>query len=977
MTVRNPLSRLLQRWRPGAASPATRIPAPPFAPDASDGDSEAPAPAESAAAEDAASLPEPAAPPEEPAVSEPPPEDVQEAAPDAPTVPLAFEITAHIQGLGDRKSSADGWAGRIVGTGWLEGFAVACDAPGWREHVTFQAISADRSLSPPVGGGEYCGTRGKMIPLHGFVMHVSGEAPHLAGIFCQAVFQDKFRTGLVSPGTPCVSPDHAALVAMRITADPDAADAPAQPPQNAAAPAGAQHLADRPEEPDMLEEAPPTVSLVVHLAGRGDTPGGEDGWGGNPNERRRIEGFSANHVSAGWSRDVTYKAVLADGSLGAAIKGGAYCGTRGKGQPLFGFVVEVAEGRADLAHIAYEGVFENGFKSGLLAKGQICASPSPSPLLAMRIVIGAPAAAENVRLVIWDLDDVFWGGTLTEGGIAWREENAQAVRELARRGIISSICSKNDPAEVFRVLDAHGMREHFVFPSISWDAKGPRLAALVSRVQLRPASVLFIDDNPLNRAEAAHFVPGLQLRDEHALERLLDEPLLQGKPDPDCTRLAHYRLLERRHVDRENAQGDTTQFLRDSGITVHIEHDIEAHIDRAVELINRTNQLNFTKIRLPDDPENPEAARAALRAQLSRYTVQGGLLRVRDRYGDYGYCGFYAIERNMTETERLLHFTFSCRILGMGIETWLYRKLKRPALSVTGPVLADVFDESQVVDWIGIDTDPSVGAVIEQPHQLRYVLARGACDMRALSHYFTTIADTVIEELQAARRGQLTQVGHSLITAQALRGMPAQAVADFAPLGFLPGDFETALDSPPADGPAVWLFGFNVECHTPIYRHIRTGAFLPALVTGLDVSPRAMMKGDDPGRADPDVIAHLREKFIVFGQRPDPRIDDLFRDSLRLIFSRAGEGVRIFVLLSNTLVNESDGSVVVAEHCVHHNAIINEVAGEFDNVELLAPEDFMTADEQAALENPHHFDRIVYFRLFRHIAQRVEALFKT
>lgn len=48
---------------------------------------------------------------------------------------------------------------------------------------------------------------------------------------------------------------------------------------------------------------------------------------------------------------------------------------------------------------------------------------------------------------------------------------------------------------------------------------------------------------------------------------------------------------------------DPRGFLRTSDIRLIIEHDIEPHIDRAIELINRTNQLNFTKRRLPEDIE--------------------------------------------------------------------------------------------------------------------------------------------------------------------------------------------------------------------------------------------------------------------------------------------------------------------------------------------------------------------------------------
>ena len=51
---------------------------------------------------------------------------------------------------------------------------------------------------------------------------------------------------------------------------------------------------------------------------------------------------------------------------------------------------------------------------------------------------------ESIKLVIWDLDDTFWKGTLSEGPIEAIPENIHLVQALARRGIISSICSKND-----------------------------------------------------------------------------------------------------------------------------------------------------------------------------------------------------------------------------------------------------------------------------------------------------------------------------------------------------------------------------------------------------------------------------------------------------------------------------------------------------------------------------------------------------
>lgn len=79
---------------------------------------------------------------------------------------------------------------------------------------------------------------------------------------------------------------------------------------------------------------------------------------------------------------------------------------------------------------------------------------------------------EAVRLVVWDLDETFWAGTLSEGGIEYCAKSHGIVVELARRGVPSSICSPNDRAPVEPLLRQQGLWDYFVFPSIHWGAKG-------------------------------------------------------------------------------------------------------------------------------------------------------------------------------------------------------------------------------------------------------------------------------------------------------------------------------------------------------------------------------------------------------------------------------------------------------------------------------------------------------------------------
>jgi FkbH-like protein len=107
-----------------------------------------------------------------------------------------------------------------------------------------------------------------------------------------------------------------------------------------------------------------------------------------------------------------------------------------------------------------------------------------------------PVLTDAVKLVVWDLDQTFWKGTLSEEAVTPVAENIDLVRRLAARGIISSICSKNDRESAVRELQESGVWDFFVLPSISFQPKGRSIAALIEALQLRPANVVFIDDNP-------------------------------------------------------------------------------------------------------------------------------------------------------------------------------------------------------------------------------------------------------------------------------------------------------------------------------------------------------------------------------------------------------------------------------------------------------------------------------------------------
>ncbi len=573
---------------------------------------------------------------------------------------------------------------------------------------------------------------------------------------------------------------------------------------------------------------------------------------------------------------------------------------------------------------------------------------------------------EAVRLVIWDLDETFWRGTLTEGGIAYQRHVHDIVIELARRGIVSTICSKNDYAPVQAVLEAQGIWDYFVMPSINWEPKGQRIAALVEAVQLRAPTILFIDDNTMNRQEALHYVPELQVADETIIPTLLDDPRFRGKNDAGLTRLAQYKLLAQRQAAMA-VSGDNVGFLRQSGIRVAIEYDVLTHIDRAIELINRTNQLNFTKRRLPDDTE---AARAALTALVREYDVQCGLIRVTDRYGDYGFCGFYLI-RGAHQGRQLRHFCFSCRILNMGVEAWVYAHLGRPNLVISGDVVGSV-ESGQEIDWIafGPAVKAAGGDTAGIGPGINSVFVHGGCDLAAVSHYFGMLAGEVTGRCNVFARGVDLRFDHSQFLAYASAGLTEDQKKACGLLGYLPEDFQPSLlqDAAAAD---VWLLSFWADAHFVLYQHGRSGLLLPFTVPAtLPGSGHADLTRVDPaslgervtGHWTGEALGHLQREFVFAGLSTKP----LFQANLRRLLCLAKADARIFILGANE--QEMPQARRIGPKVLAHRALnlwTAEVCEDFVHAQLINIRDFV--HDESEVQQLNHFDRMVYYRIYEHV----------
>ncbi len=580
------------------------------------------------------------------------------------------------------------------------------------------------------------------------------------------------------------------------------------------------------------------------------------------------------------------------------------------------------------------------------------------------------AFAEDIRLIIWDLDETFWDGTLTEGGITYREDHHALVKELATRGIMSSICSKNNADQIEAVLRTHDLWNYFVFPSIDWTPKGPRIAALLKQIGLRAPSVLFVDDNAMNLAQARHMNPGLNVATPDVIATLADLPEFAGRPDPALTRLAQYKINERKFTAADTLGGGTVAFLRQSNVRVFIEYDVEAHLDRAIELINRTNQLNFTKKRLPEDREQ---ARAELLRVLALNTTDAALIRVRDDFGDYGFVGFYLTFR-MHNARRFEHFCFSCRTLNMYIEHWLYNQLGRLPLDPVGEVLTDPTSRAVEVDWITPAPFADIQAAQPTPLQrFDRIIARGGCDLASLMHYFALHSDSISEEFNAPKNGQMLRRDHSNFLKPALEGGLSAAEQDAAALlGYGPEDFATDLFEERPDKPVTFL-SFWADADIPVYRHKGTGLCLPYWLVGAqhhDLIGKAELREaiatTDVQRARLDILCRDFEYIGLLETDQMTKRYDRILDALP-------KDAPVVIILANERgpLHFQDPARVDHPHHKRLNTALMQVADGRDNVILINPMQHIAAGDD--LIDLNHFKRPVYHRMYRDALERLTS----
>jgi len=130
------------------------------------------------------------------------------------------------------------------------------------------------------------------------------------------------------------------------------------------------------------------------------------------------------------------------------------------------------------------------------------------------------------KCLVLDLDNTCWGGVIGDDGldgIVIGTETAvaesysafqQYAKALKRMGVTLAVCSKNDPRnakEGFNHPDSILKQDDFTSFHANWDPKYQNIIAVAKDINIGIDSLVFIDDNPVERDIVSSQLPGVSV----------------------------------------------------------------------------------------------------------------------------------------------------------------------------------------------------------------------------------------------------------------------------------------------------------------------------------------------------------------------------------------------------------------------------------------------------------------------------------
>jgi FkbH-like protein len=338
----------------------------------------------------------------------------------------------------------------------------------------------------------------------------------------------------------------------------------------------------------------------------------------------------------------------------------------------------------DVARASERDGIDAWFDVGRWLQGKFEIAPQAAPLygdLAARIL--AAQRGLSKKCLVLDLDNTLWGGAIGDDGldgIVLGEGSAAGEAHLAlqhyakllkERGIILAVCSKNDAKIAEAAFQDHPemvlRRSDITAFQANWDDKAENLKAIAARLNIGIDSLVFVDDNPVERARVRQSLPLVAVPElpedaAHYARCLAEAGYFEAVAftSEDRDRAQQYAANAEREALLGSAES-MDEFLRGLKMTTVFGRFTAVDHARVVQLINKTNQFNTTTRRYASEEiEYISNLADALTLQF----------RLLDRVADNGLVSTMIL-RPTPDDEDVLeieNWVMSCRVFGRQLE---------------------------------------------------------------------------------------------------------------------------------------------------------------------------------------------------------------------------------------------------------------------------------------------------------------------
>ena len=338
----------------------------------------------------------------------------------------------------------------------------------------------------------------------------------------------------------------------------------------------------------------------------------------------------------------------------------------------------------DIARASERDGIDAWFDVGSWLHGKLEIAPESATLYGDMIArIVAAQRGLSKKCLVFDLDNTLWGGVigddgleglvLGEGSAAGEAHLAlqRYAKQLKERGVILAVCSKNDPAIAEAAFHDHPemllKRSDISAFVANWDDKAENLKTIAARLNIGLDSLVFVDDNPVERARIRQSLPMVAVPElpkdiAHYVRCLADAGYFEAVAftSEDRQRAEQYAA----NAERESLfelSGSLDDFLRNLQMSVVFGPFTAADLVRVTQLFNKTNQFNTTTRRYSAE----EIAHFAASEQT--VTLQ---FRLLDKYGDNGLVSAMILRPDPKQLEifEIDNWVMSCRVFGRELE---------------------------------------------------------------------------------------------------------------------------------------------------------------------------------------------------------------------------------------------------------------------------------------------------------------------